>query len=69
MPEIDEPQTERELLLDIRKDVKALVKCQEDHETRIRGLENSFWKVIGLASLISFIAGWFGSKFPGGGSS
>lgn len=66
MSDIDEPQTERELLLAIHKDVKVLVKCQEDHETRIRTLENSFWKVIGLASVISFIAGWFGSKFPGG---
>ena len=62
----DEPITDRELLLAIHSDVKVLVKCQEDHETRIRSLEGSFWKVIGLASLISFIAGWFGSKFPGG---
>lgn len=68
MSDVDEPQTERELLLAIHKDVKGLVKCQEDHEDRIRSLEHSFWKVIGLASLISFIAGWFGSKFPGGGN-
>ena len=62
----DEPVTDRELLLAIHSDVKELVKCKDDHEKRIRSLEGSFWKVIGLASLISFIAGWFGSKFPGG---
>lgn len=67
MSEIDEPQTERELLLDIRKDVKALVKCQDDHENRIRSLETSFWKVIGLTAMISFIAGWVGGNIPGGG--
>jgi len=65
LSDVEEPQTERELLLDIRKDVKALVKCQEDHETRIRGLEGSFWKIIGLASFISFIAGMFGGKLGG----
>lgn len=66
MSDVDEPQTERELLLAIHKDVKGLVKCQEDHETRIRTLEGSFWKVIGLASVISFIAGLFGGKITGG---
>jgi hypothetical protein len=63
--DIDEPQSERELLLAIHKDVKVLVKCQEDHENRIRLLESSFWKVIGLASFISFIAGMFGGKIGG----
>ncbi|MDD4484849.1 MAG: hypothetical protein PHD55_10855 [Methanoregula sp.] len=48
--------------------VKELKDCKDDHETRIRNLEGSFWKVIGLASIVSFIAGWFGSKFPGGGN-
>ena len=66
MSEVDEPQTERELLLAIHKDVKLLVDCKEDHETRIRTLEGSFWKVIGLAAVISFVAGWFGSKINGG---
>lgn len=66
MSDVDEPQTERELLLAIHKDVKGLVKCQEDHETRLRTLEGSFWKVIGLASFISFITGFFGSKINGG---
>lgn len=66
MSDVDEPQTERELLLAIHKDVKTLITCKDDHETRIRALEGSFWKVIGLASVISFIAGFFGSKFSGG---
>jgi len=67
MTAADEPQTDRELLIQMNGKLDVLVSCKEDHETRIRTLENSFWKVIGLASLISFIAGWFGSKFPGSG--
>ena len=62
----DEPKTDRELLLSIHQDVRALVTSRNDHENRIRCLEGSFWKVIGLASVISFIAGFFGSKISGG---
>ena len=46
----------------------VLVSCKEDHEMRIRELEGSFWKVIGLASVISFVAGLFGGKLTGGGN-
>ncbi|RPI89198.1 MAG: hypothetical protein EHM40_21270 [Chloroflexi bacterium] len=66
MSDVDEPQTERELLLAIAKDVKTLLDCKGDHENRIRTLEGSFWKVIGLASIISFFAGLFGGKLTGG---
>jgi hypothetical protein len=64
----DDPQTDRELLLQMNEKLDTLIGCKDDHEQRIRNLENSFWKLIGLASVISFIAGWFGSKFPGSGS-
>ncbi len=37
MMSIDEPQTERELLLDIRKDVQYLRQSHEQLETRIYG--------------------------------
>lgn len=60
--------TDRELLLQINERTEILITCKEDHETRIRTLESSFWKVIGLASVISFIAGFFGSKIGGGGN-
>jgi hypothetical protein len=66
MSEVDEPQTEQELLLAIHKDVKALVKCQDDHEERIRNLEDGFWKMIGVAGFIGFVSGWFGKTFGGG---
>ena len=62
----DEPQTDRELLIQMNEKLDVLVSCKDDHETRIRTLESSFWKVIGLASIISFIAGFFGSKINGG---
>lgn len=64
----DEPQSEGELIRMTYRMVKELRTCQDDHENRIRSLEGSFWKIIGLASVISFCAGWFGSKFPGGGN-
>lgn len=62
----DDPATDRELLIQMNEKLDTLVSCKNDHELRIRSLEGSFWKVIGLASIISFVAGWFGSKFPGG---
>ena len=62
----DDPQTDRELLIQMNQKLDVLVSCKEDHETRIRTLENSFWKVIGLASIISFFAGLFGGKLTGG---
>ena len=64
----DDPQTDRELLIQMNGKLDTLITCKDDHETRIRSLETSFWKVIGLASVISLVAGWFGSKFPGGGN-
>jgi hypothetical protein len=64
----DDPATDRELLIQMNQKLDTLVSCKDDHETRIRNLEGSFWKVIGLASVISFVAGWFGSRFPGGGN-
>lgn len=61
-----EAMTDRELLLQINERTEILIGCKNDHETRIRTLETSFWKVIGLASVISFIAGFFGSRINGG---
>lgn len=62
----DDPQTDRELLIQMNQKLDVLVSCKDDHEARIRTLEGSFWKVIGLASVISFVAGFFGSKINGG---
>ena len=64
----DVPQTDRELLIQMNAKLDDLVECSKDHETRIRTLEGSFWKVIGLASVISFFAGLFGGKLTGGGN-
>lgn len=54
----DQPHTDRELLLLIHENVKGLVECKEDHETRIRTLESWQWKATGLATGIS---GFFGT--------
>jgi hypothetical protein len=64
----DDAKTDRELLLQINERTEILITCKNDHEVRIRSLEGSFWKVIGLASVISFIAGLFGGKLTGGGN-
>ena len=63
-----EPQTDRELLLQMNEKLDTLVECSKDHEDRIRSLEGSFWKIIGLASIISFLTGLFGGKLTGGGN-
>jgi hypothetical protein len=62
----DDALTDRELLLQINERTAVLIDCKDDHEKRIRSLEGSFWKVIGLALVISFITGFFGGKINGG---
>jgi hypothetical protein len=62
----DDPTTDRELLIQMNAKLDVLVDCKDDHERRIRSLESSFWKIIGLSSVISFVAGWVGSKINGG---
>ena len=65
-PSTCQPQTDRELLILMNEKLDRIVECSEDHETRIRELEHSFWKIIGLTAFISFIAGIVGSKLSGG---
>ena len=59
-------KSDRELLLDIRHDVRDLVDCKNDHETRIRAVEGNFFKVMSIAGFIGFLSGWFGKVFGGG---
>jgi len=54
----DRPHTDRELLLMIHENVKGLVECKDDHEKRIRILENWQWKATGVATAVS---GTFGT--------
>jgi hypothetical protein len=58
-------KTDRELLLDIRHDVKDLVSCKEDHEIRLRAVEGNFFKVMSVAGFIGFLSGWFGKMLGG----
>jgi hypothetical protein len=34
------PQSDREIMMEIRNDVRHIAKCMEDHETRIRYAES-----------------------------
>ncbi len=61
----DHPHTDRELLLIMNEKLDTLIKCKNDHEERIRSLEMSFWKVVGLTAFISFLAGIIGGKLGG----
>lgn len=58
--------SDHDILLEIRGDVKNLLKCQEDHEDRIRRLEGNQLKVLGAGALTGFIAGWFSRLIYGG---
>jgi len=42
----------------IHENVKGLVECKDDHEKRIRILENWQWKATGVATAVS---GTFGT--------
>lgn len=66
MDDFEEPKSDGEFIRMTYRMVKDMKTCTADHEERIRKLEGSFWKVIGLASLISFVAGLFGGKLNGG---
>ncbi len=69
----DEPRTDRELLLEVNRSVKDLCKQLngengvfnqiQDHESRIKVLENWKFYVIGIASLGLIILGFCGQHF------
>jgi hypothetical protein len=61
----EQPKTDREWLIRIDGTVDQLLICQEDHETRIRAVEGSFFKVMSIAGFIGFLSGWFGRMFGG----
>lgn len=56
----DEPRTDRELLLDVHRDVKALLKSRNDHEDRIRSLEQNRYTIAGIAICLSLFITTFG---------
>ncbi len=63
----DEDLSDHDLLIRIDGKLDSVCACQADHETRIRGLENSLVKVLGIGALAGFITGWL-SRFIGGHS-
>lgn len=62
---VDEPQTDRELLLGTYNNTKELLEQVKDHECRIRCLEGGFWKMTGIAGFIGFVSGWASGIFGG----
>lgn len=62
---VTEPKTDRELLILMNEKLDVLVTCKDDHENRIRNIEQSFWKVVGAGSFTGLIAGLVGGRFGG----
>jgi hypothetical protein len=61
----DEDLTDHDLLIRIDGKLDAVCMCQADHETRIRSLEGSLIKVLGVGAIAGFITGWIGRMFGG----
>jgi hypothetical protein len=53
----DNEKTDRDLLCEIRADVRHLVSAQADHETRIRVVEKKIWWASGSFAVIGAIFG------------
>lgn len=63
----DVPKTDRELLLDVHKDVQLLVKSQSDickrldgHDEQLKVLNDWRWYIIGGVSILTFLLVSFG---------
>jgi hypothetical protein len=56
---------DHDLLIRIDSKLDAALKSITDHETRIRSLESSLVKVLGVGAISGFITGWL-SRFFGG---
>ena len=70
----DVPKTDRELLLDVHKDVQLLLKNQDDmcrrqdnQDLAIKELQNWRWYIIGGVSIITFLLVAFGRYIDLGG--
>lgn len=70
----DVPKTDRELLLDVHKDVQQLLKSQEDmcsrmdsQDAQIKELQNWRWYIIGGISILTFLLVSFGRYIDLGG--
>jgi len=52
-------KSDRDLLVEIRSDVKHLRESKDDHETRLRVMEQNAWKQSGAIGLATFLASAF----------
>jgi hypothetical protein len=61
----DEDLTDHDLLIRIDGKLDGALVCLSDHETRIRKVEGSLIKVLGIGAMAGFVTGWL-SRFFGG---
>lgn len=53
---------DRELLIRVDENVKALLKRGDDHEGRLRVVERRQWEIGGAATVISVLVAYFVKK-------
>jgi hypothetical protein len=58
----DNEKTDRDLLCEIRADVRHLVSAQADHETRIRVVEKRQWTIGGAITAGVALFEWLKTK-------
>ena len=57
---------DHDLLIRIDSKLDSIVELQKDHEERIRGMEKSLLKVLGVGAITGFVAGWLSRYFGNG---
>ncbi len=54
-------QDMRDMLIEIRTDVKQLVWSRNDHENRLRKVEAATTRILAIGSTLAFFAGYAGA--------
>ncbi len=58
----DNEKSDRDLLCEIRADVRHLVTAQADHETRIREVEKKLWTFAVAAAICAIVIDWIKAR-------
>ena len=56
-------RSDHDILVGLDTKFEVLIEQGKDHETRIRGLERSKYRVLGIASALSLVATFLGLRF------
>ena len=56
-------RSDHDILVGLDTKFEVLIEQGKDHETRIRGLEKSKYRALGIVSVLSFITAFLGLRF------